>query len=172
MSILLLQKPHRTSKSRDHVACLERRVRSCRAGGINDLVLEGRTIQQCLHKRTPDLKDEQQLTQAFSKLMLEGKTKAALRLLTDQNKGGVLSLDTVIPSSNSGTQTVRDALLSKHSPSQPAQPETLLRLVEDPPAVHPVLFESIDATMIRTAAIRTDGAAGPSGVHARGWRRM
>ena len=38
-----------------------------------------------------------------------------------------------------------------------------------PPAVHP---EAIDATTIKTAALQTDGAAGPSGIDARGWRRL
>ena len=38
--------------------------------------------------------------------------------------------------------------------------------------MHPVLFESIDASMIRSAALRTTGTAGPSGLDAASWRRL
>ena len=61
MSLLLLQKPHRTSKSRDHMACLERRMKSWKAGDNNELMLEGRTIQQRLSKYGPSHKDDQHL---------------------------------------------------------------------------------------------------------------
>ena len=102
--------------------------------------------------------------------MFEGKTRAAMRLLTDQNKGGVLQLSDIIPSNNPHSTTVREILESKHPPSHPAQPDILLQ--PDNPVIHPVVFDSIDATVIRTAALRTDGAAGPSGIDARGWRRL
>ena len=35
-----------------------------------------------------------------------------------------------------------------------------------PPDVHPVIFDSIDAAMIRSSALNTRGAAGPSGLDA------
>ena len=38
--------------------------------------------------------------------------------------------------------------------------------------MHPVVFESITGQLIRTIAIRTEGAAGPSGLEAGDWRRM
>ena len=83
--------------------------------------------------------------------------KAALRLATNRSKQRrslVLRHCIVIPFSDSGPQTARDASLSKHPLSQPAQLEILLHHGEDPPIVHPVLFESIDGTVIRTAALR------------------
>ena len=54
MCALLLQKPNRTSKSKDHVACLERRMTLWRAGDLEDLLQEGQTIQHRLStsKRT------------------------------------------------------------------------------------------------------------------------
>ena len=42
----------------------------------------------------------------------------------------------------------------------------------NPPAVHPVIFDSIQGATIHSAALRTSGAAGPSGIDARGWRRL
>ena len=38
--------------------------------------------------------------------------------------------------------------------------------------VHPVIFESIDGTGIRSAALHCSGSAGPSQIDADGWRRM
>ena len=43
---LVLQKPSRNSKNKDHISCLERRMNKWNDGHLNDLVLEGRTIQQ------------------------------------------------------------------------------------------------------------------------------
>ena len=43
--ILLLQKPHRESKTREHIVCLERRLKCWEAGDIESLLQEGRTIQ-------------------------------------------------------------------------------------------------------------------------------
>ena len=45
LPILLLQKPHHSSKSREHLACLERHLTAWNAGDIDPLLQEGRTIQ-------------------------------------------------------------------------------------------------------------------------------
>ena len=37
---------------------------------------------------------------------------------------------------------------------------------------HPVIFEALDGSVIRAAALRTSGSAGPSGLDAYGWRRL
>ena len=50
--------------------------------------------------------------------------------------------------------------------------EALVEGSLDPPNVHPVIYQDINAKTIRSAALRTSGAAGPSGIDARGWRRM
>ena len=42
---LLLQKPHSSSKSCEHVICLQRRLDSWQMVDINNLIIEGRTIQ-------------------------------------------------------------------------------------------------------------------------------
>ena len=41
-----------------------------------------------------------------------------------------------------------------------------------PPDVHPVIYDSIDASMIRSIALSTRGAAGPSGLDGYAWRRL
>ena len=67
-------------------------------------------------------------------------------------------------------QRVRDVLIDKHPPSAPFYPECLAD--SDPQPIHPVIFDALDARCIRSAALRTDGGAGPSGVDALGWRRL
>ena len=37
---------------------------------------------------------------------------------------------------------------------------------------HPIIFESIDTNVIRSAAMHTTGSAGPSDIDAHGWRRL
>ncbi len=103
--------------------------------------------------------------------MRQGKVKAALRLLDNHTKGGVLLLNDTIQA-NSNEQTVRDVLFEKHPNGQPAHPDTLLQPPTTTSDVHPVLFDRLDGEMIRHIALQTDGSAGPSGVDSHGWRRM
>ncbi len=167
LPILLLQKPHRKSKAKEHAACLERRLRVWKEGNLNDLVLEGRAIQCCLPKyNSPTAK--QNLSRSFANLMFAGKTKAALDLLSRAQKGGVLHLEDPSDPNHPGSPTVRDALNSKHPQGQQAHAKCILPSA--PQDVHPVVFDFIDANAFRSAALRTTGSAGPSGVDAHGWR--
>ena len=67
--------------------------------------------------------------------------------------------------------TVRNELLKKHPLGQPAHANALLHPIIPSP-IHPVVFECLDGASIRSAALHTNGSAGPSGVDAKGWRRL
>jgi len=85
-----------------------------REGNLTDLVAEGRTIQSRLRGHLPK-PSEVYIVSNFTKLMLEGKTKAALQLVSGHQRGRVLNpSDIVDPDSNC---CVRDVLLAKHPPS-------------------------------------------------------
>jgi len=175
MPVLLLQKPHPSSKSRDHVACLHRRLDSWKTGDINNLMIEGRTIQHRLKQgqdhRGVDRKER--TTRLFTKLMLQGKVRAALQILTNHSKGGPMPIDTRLPSDHEQPAiTVWDELKKKHPPGQPAHLDSLLPSTTPRPETHPVIFDHLDGTIIRSAALSTHGSAGPSGVDAFGWRRL
>ena len=86
--------------------------------------------------------------------MLEGKVRAALRYLSDHVKNGVLSLDDTLDSDES--EDLDNALL-------------LQGPIEE---VNAIIFDQLDATAIRNAALHTQGAAGVSGLDAIGWRRL
>lgn len=100
------------------------------------------------------------LVRSFTSLMLEGKVNAAVRLLSENGRGGVLPL----------TSDVRTLLAQKHPPAEPARDGFILSGCE--PEFHPVLFSGVTGDMIRHSALHTHGAAGPSGADAEQWRRM
>ena len=170
MPLLLLQRPHAKSKAKELVSCLQRRLHAWKAGDIDGLVREARVLQRSL----PPMKrhcDANHTARVFSRLMLQGKVKAALRWISGCTSQGVLSLEEV---TDSDGHTVLDVLLDKHPPAVDAHPEAIMDLgsAPQPYPTHPVLFERLDGDMIRSCALRTEGSAGPSGVDASGWRRL
>ena len=102
--------------------------------------------------------------------MFAGKTKAALDLLSQAQKGGVLHLNDPSDPNNPDSPSVRETLNSKHPQGQPTYVECITSTA--PQDVHPVIFKSIDTNAIRSAALRTTGSAGPSGLDAHEWRRL
>ena len=85
--------------------------------------------------------------------MWQGRTTAAVRLLTGSDSGRVLQAnDPVIPGA-ADTPTVLDVLRSKHPPPQPSTPEALLSPGLEPPQAHPIIYEAIDARCVRSAAL-------------------
>ena len=159
MPALLLQKPSKTSKSKDHLNALERRLELWIKGDINSLLLEAETIQERL-KNNNSRKNIADISKKFAKLMGKGNINGALKLLTNNMVNGVLPLD----------DNTLNSLKQKHPKSQPACEETLIN--GDPPVIHPVVFEDINEELVRKAAIRTKGGSGPSGLDADGWRRI
>ena len=166
---LALQKPSRNSKERDHIFHLERQLKLWKDGALDELLCEGRVIQSRL-RHASLTKRKTQITRAFTRHMFEGNTRAALQLLIGQDCGGVLNLNDPADPSNPEF-SVHDALNAKHPPAQTLHPECLLPLA-DTPAVHPVVFDALDASVAHAAALCMVGAAGPSGIDARGWQRL
>ena len=85
MPALLLQKPHQSSKAKDHVICLEHRMKAWYEGDIEQLLHEGYTIQSWFSLVSRQARSEEQLARSFSKLMFEGKVKPAICLHTPPN---------------------------------------------------------------------------------------
>ena len=102
--------------------------------------------------------------------MFMGKCKAALDLISNVEKGGILHLNDPADPDNPTSPTVREVLISKHPPAQPAHPNCILK--DEPENPHPIIFESLDASIVRSAALRVSGAAGPSGLDAHEWRGL
>ena len=108
----------------------------------------------------------------FAKKMFEGKTKDALRLLTNQDQGRPVRLEDTVLSSNGESLAVLDVLRNKHPHGEPVYESAVLQGPTDTENVHPVLFDNVDSTLIQSVVLATNGAVGPSGMDARGWRRI
>ena len=108
---LVLQKPHAKSKTREHASCLQRRLSLWEKGDISNLLKEGRALQKSLVSSQPPKRgtsDESSTARKFSKMMMEGRVRAALKLLSDKSDTGLLGLNETVDE-NSG-KTVRDVL--------------------------------------------------------------
>ncbi len=169
MPLLLLQKPNCTSKTKEHINYLEKRLERWKEGDLTSLLSEGRAIQNRLsksHSVRGKQKQQQQVSRLFANLMFQGKTQAALQLLSNKGKGSVLRLNDTVDDST----TVKDILKSKHPNGVAASPDSIINgTAQD---THPVIFDSIDSALMRSTSLKTRGAAGPSGLDAYAWRRL
>ena len=170
LQVLVLQKPSHTSKSRDHTKHLKRRMDIWKAGNLEKILLEGKCIQEHLPKPSKR-RDKSKLAKSFQRLVSRGKIKKALRLLSNSSSG-VLGLDDMVPDQADGSpqRITREVLIEKHRPWKPAPPNNLLQ--GHPGNANPILFENLNAEAIRKAAMKTNGAAGLSGLDAYAWRRL
>ena len=170
---LMLQKPKVKSKVKEHITCLRRRLSLWEMGEIVELLREGRAIQKSLLRSMApkNARDDAKVARKFSNLMMEGKVRAALQLLTNEARSAPLRLDDTVDECG---RSVRDILKDKHPHSEPPHPDVILST--DTASVnsdfHPVLFDSITTDAIRRSALLTEGSAGPSGMDALCLRRL
>ena len=92
MPNLLLQKPSKSSKSKDHQQALERRLELWTDGEFEELFHEGETIQLSL-KTIQGPKTVAEISRKFKQLMTKGNVNAALNLLTENMENSLLPLD-------------------------------------------------------------------------------
>ena len=113
LQVLLFQKLHAKSKSKEHVASLEHRLVLWHNGDIPALLKEGKCIQDHPQSTIQSGFKARNVTRTFNCLMSLGKVS---ELIAEDFKCGVLSLDSQI-SCNGGTipKSVRDILAKKHS---------------------------------------------------------
>ena len=159
MSSLLLRKPSKASKVKDHLKALKRKIDLWSNGKIEELLFKGETIQPRLHHiNTP--KSIGELSKKFDLLIEKGNVNAALKLLTRNISNGILPLD----------DKTLSLLKQKHPASSELNEEVLLR--DQKPSLHPVVFEDIDESMVKEATLKTKGGSGPSGLDANARRKI
>ena len=100
------------------------------------------------------------LNRRFANLISKGNIHAAISLITEHGKGGVLEL----------TPEVKEALRAKHPEAQPASTKVLIQ--GESPVINSILFENLTGEVIRKTTLAIQGAAGPSMGDAYVWRRM
>ena len=156
--------------AREHCDCLERRMALWLGGDLNELVKEGGVIQDRLtrqHARNKSQISEfnQNISKSFTKLMFEGKTGNAISL-SECGRSSLLHPSNVTDNGRS----IYDILKDKHPAAAPLNEDSIIR--GSPPDSHPVIFDSIDAALVRSVSLHTSGAAGPSGVDVWAWRKL
>ena len=92
MPHILLQKPSKDSKSKDHSNALKRRLDFWHEGKIMEIYHESNTIQQRLKTASPPNSTEA-ISKKFANLMKKGNVSGAVKLLTDNMTGGILPLN-------------------------------------------------------------------------------
>ena len=85
----LLQKPGKTSKAKDYLKALERKIDLWINGNIDELLFEGETIQSRLH-HINTLYSIGELSKRFALLMEKGNVNGALKLLASNISNGIL----------------------------------------------------------------------------------
>ena len=118
MQVLLLQKPLKTSKAKDHVTCLQRCLESWKKGEIEVLVAEGQCIQSHLPSTNTRMNPEA-VSRAFSKMMFLGNVHGALNFLSRNTSGLPLKLEDVIQTKEGTTESVLNILESLHPEGKP-----------------------------------------------------
>lgn len=158
MPSLLLLRTSKNAKTAENKQHLARRLALWKERKIEELLREGMAIQSRRNSFHKD-QNKEELSRKFSRLMMEGKLNAAIRLL-DENSCGILPLD----------EDTMQCLLRKHPSAQPKYDAMLLQgPIKD---INNVIYDDINAELIRKCALKTKGASGPSGMDADFWRKI
>ena len=155
---IMLQKPSSRSKNCDHTRYLKQRLDLWKKGNLNLLLSECEEIQKRLQNAR---KKEEAVAKGFTRLMMEGKVRKALKLI---------DADSLITGVHSMSEEVKETLQAKHPKGEEASPEALLQSVA--PRCEPVIFEAINRAAIQVAAKNTTGSGGPSRIDADIWKHM
>ena len=99
--------------------------------------------------------------------MLHGTVRSALNSSTSEHSGVPLQLDSPVSPDNP-SWLVLNELKKKCPVGRPVSSEVLLPPPVQDLAFHPIIFVVLDGSAICSAALRTRGAAGPSGLDAHG----
>ncbi len=146
---LMLQRSGRNVKAQAVKTVINSRLEKWNSGNIKELVDEGQYLQD--HLQNPQMQAKTNPSKVFARLMLQGKVKAALRVVSG-SQGGVAQ-----PSPE-----VLHKLKEKHPPAAPTDHSVILS--GEFKKVPDSAWEKIDATSIRTLALNSKGAGGWSGL--------
>ena len=154
MPALLLQKPSRESKAKDHKEALWEK------GDLKSLLFEATTIQHTLSRSKNIKESTAQLSKKFVKKMQSGNINGANKLLSNNMENGVLPLN----------EETLNLLYQKHPDASKASSNILLP--DQPAQIHSIRYEVINAEATKQAALKSKGGSGPSGMDSEGWRQI
>ena len=156
---LFFQKTHRNAKISENVKAVTRRVDLWQNNKLDELLEEARAIQKRLPRTSSNNRRQEDKARSIADKMRQGNVSSALRALNEEQSGGVLAL----------TRETIHLLKEKHPPPSDSGG---LRLQGCHYSPNSVIYEMITGEMVWKKSLQTHGSAGPSGVDARGWRRL
>ena len=150
---LVTQKPSRNSKSKINKDYLAKRIKLWKEQDIKALLREGREIQKRLKKQISG--DRESAGKSFTRLMMQGKVSQAMRFISESSD---------IKGVYEPNEEVIKILNEKHPKAQTPDPDILHK--EEFIEPEPVIFETIDADLVKIAAKEIQGSGGPSKIDA------
>ena len=119
-------------------------------------------MQGNLKRLKKSSRKEESAKRGFSRLMMMGKLKQALKLINSNSDiFGVHEIN----------DDIREVLKSKHPDPEPCHESALIEGNSDP-TVQEVIFAGIDGEMVRKAAEKTFGSGGPTKIDADVWKHI
>ena len=156
---LMLQKPSKTSKAKDHAKYLQTRLEKWKAGNLKELLDEGIAIQKRI---TTSLKHKiESNRKAFCRLMLDGKVKRALGFINNNND---------IKGVHTPSNEIQQILKSKHPKAEASFPDALLPNSDT--TVQTVVFENISDEIIQKCSKNLHGSGGPTQIDSEVWKHI
>lgn len=151
---VFLQKTRKHPKKNQNINTLRRRLDHLKNGDLVELREEMRTVR--LGHKTSQVRfgNLYNTCQKFTKSMMKGRVRNALRLISEEGSNGPLRV----------TPEVKEELVRKHPKGIVAEKET--KIQEKMGSAASYLFDEIDEEMVWKKALKTQGGAGPSGLNA------
>ena len=141
---------------------IKRRLPAWHSFNFSKLFCEAKAIQMRMNSRN---KKQHSDLNKFNDFMSRGKISNAIRVLSDELKGGVLAPTNLIDG-----RPVLEILRDKHPEGQPLEPNCIQNNHPRSLPYHPAVFDKISARLVRKHAMKAHGSAGPSGLD--DWRRL
>ena len=155
---VVLQRDSMVNKGMDIRRLLKRRMDAWKQNRFDELVYE---LERCarIKSKVRSSNSEDHIIKVFSRLILRGQVRSAVRRLTDRAPGQILTPTSVVDPSG---KTVFDVLKEKHPEPRCVNANAFIKCEELPP------FMDVDVTggHVERVGRKLQGGAGPGGTTA------
>ena len=132
---------------------IKRRLQAWYSCNFSELFCEAKAIQMRMNSRN---KQQHSVLKMFNNFMSSGMISNAIRVLSDERKGGVLAPTDLIDG-----RPVLEILRDKHPEGQPLEPNCIQSEHPRTLPYYLAVFDKISARLVRRHAMKTHGSAGP-----------